>query len=114
MSGSPEMEPERRRLLPRQFADWRGRYLIEGDQDQRWRECRVVDISSGGAGLELVDTTVGEVEGHRIALGLQLIGTVRHTETMGSGRVRVGTEFVAQSDEERAFMAALERLNARW
>ncbi len=114
MSGSSQMEPERRRLLPRQFADWKGRYLIEDDIDQRWRECRVIDISGAGAGLELVDTTVAEVEGHRIVLGLQLVGAVRHTEEMGSDRVRVGAEFIAQTDEERAFLASLARLNARW
>ncbi len=43
-----------RRLLPRHFTDWRGRYLIEGDPCERWRDCRIVDMSSAGAGLELL------------------------------------------------------------
>jgi hypothetical protein len=42
-----------RRLIPRQPADWRATYLIEGDERERGRDGRVIDISSLGAGLEL-------------------------------------------------------------
>jgi hypothetical protein len=43
-----------RRVLPRHLTDWGGRYMIEGDPDARWRDCRVLDISSAGAGIELL------------------------------------------------------------
>ena len=31
------MELRLRRLLPRQFTDWHGRYMIENDPEERWR-----------------------------------------------------------------------------
>ena len=44
-----------RRFVPRQFADWDGSYLVATDPERRFRDCRVVDISSAGAGIELLD-----------------------------------------------------------
>lgn len=102
-----------RRLLPRQFADWRGWYMIEGDPTQRWRECRVVDISTAGAGLELRDATPGETEGRRIILAVQLTAEVRYTRE-DDGSLRVGTQFVDLSDAERAYIASLVESGKRW
>ena len=42
-----------RRLVPRQFTDWRGKCMFEDDPGQRWRDCRVLDVSSAGAGLTI-------------------------------------------------------------
>src|SRR6476659_5319990 len=49
--------PEQRRT-ERYPADWAARYRLDPDDD--WRACRVVDVSLGGAALELAATTPGE------------------------------------------------------
>lgn len=103
-----------RRLLPRQFTDWRGWYMIEGDPTQRWRECRVVDISTAGAGLELRDATPEETQGRRIILAVQLTAEVRFTGDSDQESLRVGTQFVELSDAERAYIESLVELGTRW
>ena len=107
-------EVQHRRLLPRQFTDWRGRYVIEGDPERRWRDCRIVDISSAGAGLELLDATPEETNGQRILLAVQLKGEVRHVEEGRSDELRVGMQFVELTEEERVYLASLAALDARW
>jgi len=52
---------ELRRRLPRQFADWRGKYAFEGESEESWHDCRVIDISTSGAGLELLDAPEHEL-----------------------------------------------------
>lgn len=42
------MEHQLRRIVPRQFTDWRGKYMIEGDPYERWPDCRLIDFSSAG------------------------------------------------------------------
>ena len=49
-----------RRLVPRQFTDWRGKCMFEDDPGQRWRDCRVLDVSSAGAGLTITDVDQDE------------------------------------------------------
>ena len=107
---------ELRRLLPRQFTDWRGKYRIEGDSTEHWRVCRVVDMSTAGTGLELLDATPEEVEGRRIILAVQLRGDVRYepapTETDG---LRVGIQFVDLTEaEHRDYLESLADLHAGW
>ena len=115
MSELPDMEHQRRRLIPRQFVDWEGSYLIEGDPVQRWRDCRVLDISSAGAGLDLMDTTVSEVEGgRRVFVNLRLVGETRHSSETEGSAIRVGIEFVELTEVEQAFLESLKKLDARW
>jgi len=108
------VQHELRRLIPRQFADWQGRYMIEGDPEKRWRDCRVTDISSAGAGLELCDAGSEAIEGCRIILNLQLKAEIRHSQETPNNRRRVGTQFVELSEAERAYLSSLETLDARW
>ena len=103
-----------RRILPRQFTDWRGRYMIEGDPQECWRECRVVDISSAGAGLELIDATPEETEGKHIILDVQLKGQVRHVREGSRDELRVGMQFVELTDPEHAYLKFLAELDGRW
>ena len=107
-------EHELRRLIPRQFVGWNGRYVIDGASEQRWQDCRLIDISSAGAGLELVGSTVAEVEGQRIVVSLQLKGETRHSSESAPGRIKVGIEFVELTEAEKAYMASLQKLDARW
>jgi len=80
--------------------------MIEGDPAQRWRECRIVDISTTGAGLELRDATPEETEGRRIILAVQLTADVRYTRE-GDDGLRAGAQFVNLSDAERAYITSL-------
>ena len=105
---------EIRRLLPRQFADWRGKYAIEGDPAERWRDCRVIDISSAGAGLELADTSAREAAGQRILIAVHLRGEVRNAVPAKNGALRAGVQFVDLSDAERFYLDSLEEIKALW
>ena len=88
--------------------------MIEGDPDQRWRECRVVDISAIGAGLELRDAKPEETRGKRIILAVQLTAEVRYTREDDEAGLRVGAQFVELSDAERAYISSLVEGGTRW
>lgn len=105
---------ERRRLLPRQFTDWRGRYLIEGDPDERWRDCRIVDMSSAGAGLEFLEASPEETAGRNIIIALQFRGEVRHALPSRNEGIRSGVRFVDLTDEHRIYLQSLTELQAVW
>jgi hypothetical protein len=88
--------------------------MIEGDPEQRWRDCRVVDVSSAGAGVELRDATEEETTGRRIILAVSIRADVRHSgPTTGDG-ARVGVQFVDLSEGERAYIESLEKVGASW
>lgn len=106
---------ELRRSIPRQVTDWRGKYMIEGDVEEHWRDCRVLDISSAGAGLELLETTAEETEGRNIVLAVHLKATVRNATNGNAGdRVRVGAQFVDLSTPELDYIKSLATVGARW
>jgi len=108
------MENEFRRLLPRLVVDWHGMVNVEGSPEKQWRDCRVTDISSAGAGFELVDTSAEEMEGHPLFLAIHLRGHVRHLRASTDGRLRVGTEFTDLTDAQCAYLASLDELHAHW
>ena len=90
--------------------------MIEGDPDQRWRECRIVDVSSVGTGLELLDATAEEIEGHDIILALRLKDKVRLSSVHDDGddRLRVGVQFVGLNDDKLDYISSLVDLGIRW
>ena len=88
-------------------------YMIVGDPEARWRECRIVDISPAGAGLKLAEAAPGEAEGKEIVVAIQLKAEVRYTEEEDD-EIRVGTQFVDLSDSEHEYLTSLQELNARW
>ena len=103
-----------RRRLPRQFTDWRGRCLIEGNPDAHWQDCHVIDISSAGAGLALLDAGTTEAVGDRIIIEIQLVGELRSRVPDKDNRSRLGIEFVDLSDSERRYLDSLAELQAVW
>ena len=100
--------------MPRQVTNWRGKYMIEGDPAERWRDCRVVDVSSAGAGVELLDATPEETEGHQIILAVHLRAMVRNSGPARGEILRVGTQFVDLSAAECAYLSSLAEVDAHW
>jgi hypothetical protein len=108
------MELRLRRLLPRQFTDWHGRFMVEGDPDERWRACRVVDVSTLGAGLELFDITPEEMDGRSIILSVDNEEEVRDEVADRADGLRVGIQFEDLTDDESAYVRSLVGLQAHW
>jgi len=103
-----------RRVLPRQPTYWRGTYSVEGDPKERRRECRVIDISSIGAGLELLNTSADEVHERTLDLTIHLRAEVRNIRPAKGDHLRVGTQFVGLAEGDHAYLESLTRIDARW
>src|SRR4051812_5007965 len=106
-----------RRRARRERAGWLGRYVAVGAPGRGWSRCRVMDVSIGGAELELLggDARIGE----RVEVDLQLVrSTTAHVTLTGEvGNVartpdgaRVRVRFVEVAALE---LALLQRLLAR-
>jgi len=108
------MGQQMRRLVPRQVTNWRGKYLIEGDSAERWRQYRVVDVSSAGAGVDLFDATPEETEGRQIMLAVHMRAMVRDWGPVRGEILRVGTQFVDLSAAECAYLSSLAEVDAHW
>jgi PilZ domain len=107
-------QPERRRV-PRAPAGWLGRYAVLGRPELGWGECRVLDVSPVGVGLELFgpwprDGIDAEL---RVCVepvtdpeheGVQLRATVRNASAGRFGFLRVGIEFVDLDADQRDFL----------
>jgi hypothetical protein len=120
---------EFRRRVPRiATTSWSGRYIVEDDPGSEWTECRVLDISVLGVGLELFpiesDEDPGQLVGHRLVVQVQapvgesisvrLMGTVKNVGTGAGGGIRTGLEFVGLSDTEQAIVKVIEQLQVAW
>jgi c-di-GMP-binding flagellar brake protein YcgR len=88
-----------RRRGRRVTAGWQGRYTLDERPNDGY-QCRVVDISLGGAGLELFGPAPLENAGIRVEFrsaslptGLRLPARARHMGPSTSTGVRVGVEW---------------------
>ena len=114
---------ETRRRLPRQPADWPGKYHF-GESDKADGICRVVDISRMGIGVELIGERPHDPIGRRLVVEVQgpaggsirifMAGEVRHVESMPNDGIRVGLEFTDLSDMELSILDALEQMQIGW
>jgi|SRR5580693_3776413 hypothetical protein len=119
MSDSPLQE--RRRRLPRQDADWPGKYTLDGGT---WRACQVLDISILGTGLELFEPPEGDLIGREItvevetpagaSITLRMTGEIRNVAVGPDGGRRVGTQFAELSETETAILQVLEHMRVVW
>jgi hypothetical protein len=107
------MTQELRRAVPRLPADWIGFYRFDDEKDQRWRCCRVIDVSPLGAGLELLDTSPDERMDGSITISLELHGDVQHLATNeNNNSTRVGVTFPAPTEVAHEYVQTLS--GSRW
>ena len=104
-----------RRAAPLQPADWFGFYRFDNVEDERWRCCRVIDLSPKGAGLELFGVTPGEhVEGV-ITISMEHRGITRNVIwNEEAGSVRVGIEFPEITETAKEYIRSLSGARSRW
>jgi hypothetical protein len=120
---------EERRRVSRQDADWIGKWRLADHPDPTSFECKILDISKFGAGIEISELSPVDLIGQKITITAQplpggsvsvrFVGVVRHVrrkvENTGfrggaQGRLsRLGIEFVGLSNEELATLDALGR-----
>ena len=100
------------RFARRVEMNWPARYW--GPAEQCWIECRVIDLSLGGAALD-VPVPADEPQGQVIIelqdvdgrpIGLQLRAQVSNWEGR-DGRVRIGVAFVGTTSLERFKLAGI-------
>ena len=98
------------RLARRVIMNWPARYMVLAEQC--WIECRVIDLSLGGAALD-VPVPADEPQGPLVLelqdvdgrpLGLQLRAEVSNWEGR-DGRLRVGIVFIGMTALERYKLA---------
>lgn len=87
-------------------------------------DCRIVDISMLGAGIEVFHFPPNDVIGRRldvdveppssVSFSIHFVGEIKNLRGGTRGRVRVGLEFVDLSDDERSIVDMLERMHMNW
>jgi hypothetical protein len=105
-----------RRRIARKRAGWIGTYQLCG-RGEGWFECRVLDYSPAGAGLELFgpqpkregeDIVVRlELSGRLEGGGVQVPGVVTYRAPGSSGSQRVGVELRGLGAEEYSSITSL-------
>ena len=118
---------EFRRRVPRTSTDgWSAQYMDEDEDDAHsgWKQCRVIDISLIGVGLELLVDVPNALVGHHLvvqvqapvgeSVSLRLKGRVVHQSRYRKGTTRTGLEFVGLSEVERSILTVLEQMKVAW
>jgi c-di-GMP-binding flagellar brake protein YcgR len=102
-----------RRVLRRE-VDWPTKYLLEGSRERAWRECQILDLSRGGAGVVLYGASREELSAHSVIIELEvppatlrIRGDVRHLRLDDDGALRVGLQFGGLSVLERDLLDSL-------
>lgn len=103
-----------KRIVLRQPTDWFGTYRIVGDSEQDRRWCRVLDVSTQGAGLELFGTSPEAALEHRVVVSVQLRGDIRDAIVLPNSLVRVGIEFTDLTGAAESYVRTLSELGERW
>jgi hypothetical protein len=115
---------QRRRRLPRESAGWPGRFRFDNQPAHSSADCRILDISLIGAGLELFGTLPGDCIGRGLSvevetpagasITLRLNGVVRNVGPGQEGGTRVGIEFTGLSETERSIIDVMGHMRIVW
>lgn len=113
-----------RRRVPRVSTDaWPARYIDQDNPGLGVRECRVIDLSLLGVGLEVLGVIAEDVVGHRVEIyvnpregcvSLRLVGRVKNVSQGRLGGTRVGVEFEGLSETEQDILKVLELPRMVW
>ena len=113
-----------RRRAPRvQIPGWPGKYVVEDDPEGGWNECRLLDVSLLGLGVELLGPVSRDLVGRRLvvhveveggSVSVRLVGTVRRLSARDVGWTRAGLEFDGLSETERSILKVIEDLKVGW
>jgi hypothetical protein len=117
MYGARRSRRRERRRVAREPAGWLGRYMVVGRPELGWGECRVLDVSPVGVGLELFGPWPRDGVGADLRLcldpasepeegGIVLPAKVRNTTAGKFGFLRVGIEFVDLDTAQRDFLVS--------
>ena len=115
-----------RRRSQREPAGWMGTYMVIGRPELGWGECRVLDVSTAGVGLELYGPWPRDDADKALLIKLdpsgpsgdcdddsvesrcaQLPGVVRNLGASRFGFLRVGVEFVGLGPDQRQLLMSL-------
>lgn len=108
------MTEQWRRAIPRLPADWVGVYKFECSKE-RWRPCRFIDLSSLGAGLELIEFEPDEDVNGRVTVSFELHGEPRSIVLNEDNRTaRVGIEFPNPTEAAEDHVRSLNALRSGW
>ena len=109
---------ELRRRIPRQVIGWTGKCILEDDPFAGWVECRAIDISLIGVGLEVLDLMPNNLVGRGLqvevhpptskAVSIRMAGKVRNVGPGPTGGTRIGLELTGLSETERSILDTLE------
>jgi hypothetical protein len=88
---------------------WEAEYKIEGDALDLWRRCRIVDLSSDGAEVRLLDAVPDAMRGRPVSISVKLRGEL-HGSTANDCAVRV--EFVELTAAERKSFESLTKAHS--
>jgi hypothetical protein len=104
-----------RRGVPRQPADWYGFYRFDNVEHEPSRPCRIIDVSTLGAGLELYDIAEGEQMDGLLTVNLELSGEVQSIIlNENNGTARVGATFPNPTEAALQYVAALHEIRSLW
>lgn len=118
-------EPEYRRRAPRiHTPGWSGKCIVEDDPEAGWNECRLLDVSLLGLGLEIMASATEEIIGRRLVLhidvdggasiSLRLVGPVKRVDEGEFGGTRIGVEFLGLNETEQSVLKIIEHLRVGW
>ena len=102
-----------RRMVPRQPVDWIGSYRFDSVSDEPWRNCRIIDLSPAGAGLELFEATPGERLDGLLTVTMELHGKSLYALPDEENRTaRVGVQFPSLSEAAAEYIRSFD--GTRW
>jgi len=99
------------RANPHKAVGWSGRVRLGSGRDD-WHSCRVIDISGGGAGVEIESDLRPEATGQTVTLVVELKGVVRDLKPRTAGGTRIGVQFDKPTGD--AADPLLRLISARW
>ena len=116
-------EPGYRRRAPRvHTAGWSGKCIVEDDPEAGWSECRLLDVSLLGLGLELLGDVPHDVIGRRLvvdvdvgeSISIRLVGLIRRLGPGHPGWTRAGLDFEGLCESEQSVLKVIDYLKIGW